>query len=387
MFDKTLLKSNATNSHKDGRPKRVVFVHPSAGVNWSGGSEIFALELSRRLTKYFDVELLSGFQTESYSKLAGGIARTHSYDFFRHPLLKPLWQRITKSPEILLEHTTSFLPCAMRLLAQPADVIFPCNDYGGLAMAAFVRSMSSAKILYTEHSGLLGEGRCLARSLKFHPDHLVVFSEEMTEFALRLNPQQKLSIIPNGVDVDRFQPDGPQFPLSLPKPIVLCVASLRKEGHKRIELAIEAVSQLSSGSLLLCGDGPDRTYFAELGKAKLGNRFAIVSLPYAQMPELYRAVDIFTLPSKAEPFGLVYVEAMASGLPVVATEDPMRSFIVGKAGILCDVTNLSTYSNALKTAIATHWSTLPRENAMRFSWDHIALQYCELISKLSPSTH
>jgi glycosyltransferase involved in cell wall biosynthesis len=359
---------------------RVVLVHPSAGVNWSGGSEIFAIELARYLNSYFDVELLSGADCGSFSSPSGGISRTQAFNIVRHPLLSGLVHKFASHPEIVIEHLTNFLPCAIQLLTKPADLIFPCNDYGGLAMAAFVRAIKGTPILFTEHVGLMGGGKSLTRNLRFHPDKLVVFSEEAAKFVSDLQPQQAVRIIPNGVDINKFTPVGDRLDFGLPKPIVLCVASLKRNSHKRIELAMQAVARLPQASLLLCGDGIDRDYFQAKGDELLGKqRFQIQSFPYEQMPEVYRSADIFTLPSIDEPFGLAYVEAMASGLPVVATDDAMRRQIVGNAGRLCDVTNPDVYAAAIGEILTQDWQVRARENALRFSWENIALSYRDLI--------
>jgi glycosyltransferase involved in cell wall biosynthesis len=365
------------------RPYRVVLVHPSAGVNWSGGSEIFAIELARHLNTYFKVELLSGDACGSFCYPAGGIPRTHAYQVAQHPLIAPLLHRLATHPEILVEHLTSFLPCAIHLLHQPADLIFPCNDYGGLAMAAFVRVLRGTPILFTEHVGLMGDGRSLTRNLRFRPDQLVVFSESIATFARTLRPTQAISIIPNGVDLNRFTPEGKCINFGLARPIILCVASLKRNSHKRVELAMESMARLPQGSLLICGDGPDRPYFQALGEQVLGSeRFAIRTYPYEQMPEVYRSADAFTLPSIDEPFGLAYVEAMASGLPVVATDDEMRRYIIADGGILCDVANLDIYAAALAEVLKGNWELRARQNAMRFGWDVIALRYRDLILQM-----
>ncbi len=362
------------------QPYRVVLVHPNAGVSWCGGSEIFAFELAHRLSAYFEVELLSGAPCGSFSFPAGGISRTYIYRGLRHPLIAPLWKSFTTIPEIHVEHFTSFLPCAIRLLRRPADLIFPNNDYGGLAMAACIRAMTGTPILYTEHTGLLEEGRLLVRNLRFRPDRLVVFSEKMAAFARTIRPNQTLSVIPNGVDLDRFTTLGPRMDLNLPKPVVLCVAFMRRHGHKRIELAMQAVARLPKASLLICGDGPDRAYFQALGEELLGpERFAIRTFPFERMPEVYRSADVFTLPSLDEPCALSYLEAMASGLPVVATDDEMRRYTIGDGGILCDVTNPSIYAAALTQVLSGAWKTRARQNAQRFSWDTLALRYRDVI--------
>jgi glycosyltransferase involved in cell wall biosynthesis len=363
-----------------GKPYKIAIVHPSVGVNWSGGSEIFVLELARRLCSYFEVELLSGVPCGDFSRPAGGISRTDAYELVRHPLIAPLWKNRIGHPEIVVEHLTNFLPCALHLLHQKPDLIFPNNDYGGLAMAAFVRSLTGIPIMFTEHCGLLADGKCLARNLRFQPDRLVVFNPPTAKFAQTIKSQQAVNIIPNGVDSTRFTPEGSKLDFNLPKPIVLCVAWLNRNSHKRIELAIAAVARLPQASLLLCGDGPDRGYFEELGNKILGSeRFALYYSNYEQMPEVYRSADVFTLPSLNEPFGLAYLEAMASGLPVVATDDEMRRYVIGDGGLLCDVTNPESYADTIAQTLNQNWGNKPRQQALKFNWDAIALNYRDTI--------
>ncbi|MGH8000708.1 MAG: glycosyltransferase, partial [Brasilonema sp.] len=345
MTQQTISSTNHTQFSKRGEgPYRVVLIHPSTGVNWSGGAEIVAIELTRRLSSYFEVELLSGAPCGSFSHPIPCIPRSHAYHAVRHPLVAPILGKLS-TPEIVVEHLTSFFPCLLHLLRHPADLIFPHNDYGGLAMAACVRALTGTPILFTEHNSLYADGKCLQRNLRFRPDHLVVLNEATASFAHHLKPTQPISVISNGVNLERFTPEGTAINLDLPKPIALCVTSLSRKNHKRVELAIQAVARLPHVSLFICGDGPDREYFQALGDELLGSqRFAIRTFPHDQMPEVYRTADVFTLPSINEPFGLVYLEAMASGLPVVATDDEMRRYLVGDSGILCDVTKPDIYA-------------------------------------------
>jgi glycosyltransferase involved in cell wall biosynthesis len=364
---------------KTGKPYRIAIVHPSVGVNWSGGSEIFALELARRLRAYFEIELLSGVPCGDFSRPAGGISRTDAYELVRHPLIAPLWKNRIGHPEIVVEHLTNFFPCVFHLLQQKPDLIFPNNDYGGLAMAAFVRALTGIPILFTEHCGLLADGKCLARNLRFKPDRLVVFNPSTAKFARTVKPQQAVNIIPNAVDSTRFTPEGNKLDFNLPKPMVLCVAWLNRNSHKRIELAIAAVARLPQASLLLCGDGPDRGYFKEVGNKILGSRFALHYFNYEQMPEVYRSADVFTLPSLNEPFGLAYLEAMASGIPVVGTDDEMRRFIIGEGGLFCDVTDSEGYADTIAQALNHNWGNQPRQQALKFDWDAITLNYRDVM--------
>ena len=377
------LSNNFSFKTTTNYPYRITLIHPSAGINWSGGTETFAIEIARRLSNYFEVELLSGAPCGSFSRPAGGISRNQLYQFIQNPLIAPLLSRVATHPEILLENLTNFFPCVLKLLHRPAELIFPCNDYGGLVIGSFMRAIQGTPVLYTEHASLMADGLLLRRNLRFPADHLVVFSQEVANYVHQLKPTQPISILPNGVDLEHFTPHGERLDLGLTGPIVLCVAFLKRDSHKRVELAIEAMARLGKGSLLICGDGADRDYFKALGHKLLGpKRFAIRTFPHEQMPTIYRSVDAFTLPSLNEPFGLAYTEAMASGLPVVATDDSMRRYIVADSGVLCDVTNADIYAEALDQVLQGNWQQKARQNAMRFGWEAITLRYRDLILQL-----
>ena len=121
----------------------------------------------------------------------------------------------------------------------------------------------------------------------------------------------------------------------------------------------------------------------KLGKKLLGNRFKVIETTNDKMPDIYNLADVFTLASKPfEAFGMVLIEAMACGLPVVATDDPIRREIVGDAGLFVDPTSVGSYTKALKEALNTKWGNKPRLQATKFGWENIAKAYEELINSL-----
>jgi glycosyltransferase involved in cell wall biosynthesis len=101
------------------------------------------------------------------------------------------------------------------------------------------------------------------------------------------------------------------------------------------------------------------------------------------MPEVYRVANVFTLPSaSSEAFGNVLVEAMATNLPVVATNDEQRREIVGEAGFLVDPADTEEYAKVLQKTLNMDWGDKPRKQAEKFSWDEIAKKYEELFVDL-----
>ncbi|MGD0702195.1 MAG: glycosyltransferase [Trebonia sp.] len=131
-------------------------------------------------------------------------------------------------------------------------------------------------------------------------------------------------VVSNGVDLAVFSP-GPadealrlRYALPSGRPLILSVGRLSPE--KRADVLIEAVAVPADAVLALAGSGPDEERLRALA-ARLGVRDRVRFLgfiPGADLPGLYRLADVFAIASEAELQSLVTMEAMASGLPVVA---------------------------------------------------------------------
>jgi glycosyltransferase involved in cell wall biosynthesis len=185
--------------------------------------------------------------------------------------------------------------------------------------------------------------------------------------------------ISNGVDLKKFS-----VIKSKPENIVLSVGAFTVA--KRHDLTIRAVEKLENTKLIIVGGGGDKKQeITDLGLKTLGkDGFEVVSITHDKMPEIYKKADVLAFPTVPwESFGIAMVEAMATGLPVVATNDPIRHEIVGDAGILVDPTNTEEYAEALQKALDTNWGNKPRKQAEKFSWDEIAEKYDNLFKELT----
>ncbi len=121
----------------------------------------------------------------------------------------------------------------------------------------------------------------------------------------------------------------------------------------------------------------------KLNNKYLSGRFELTSLPFSKMPEVYRSARVFTLVSEPyQSFEIVIVEAMATNVPVVTNDDPIRREIVNGAGILVDPTDINRYARAISEALTKSWDDIPRKRSKEFSWDEISTKYEELFSKL-----
>jgi glycosyltransferase involved in cell wall biosynthesis len=106
---------------------------------------------------------------------------------------------------------------------------------------------------------------------------------------------------------------------------------------------------------------------------------------FAEMPDVYRCANAFSLASPDEAFGIVYIEAMACGLPVVAHDGPRQRYVVDEGGVLCKVYDADAYARALASVLDAAPSEKARAQAMMFDWRQIVAQYDRLFSRLGRS--
>ena len=159
------------------------------------------------------------------------------------------------------------------------------------------------------------------------------------------------SLIPNGVDCDRFRPGaGRRAEFGIPEDrfIVLMVSALIPS--KRVEVGIEAVSRIPDAHLVVAGDGPLRDKIASVASAALSGRFTRVSISPDRMPILYQSADVFLHCSRDEAFGNVFGEALACGLPIVAHDMPRVRWIVGDEEFLVDTNDPAAIAASLERA-------------------------------------
>jgi len=284
--------------------------------------------------------------------------------------VKELSTRLAKTFKIVILNGFSF-----EVFKQKPAIIIPIN--GGLQslLTKIYCIFTKTKMIISGQAGL---GRPDRWNLLLRPNAFVALTEKNAAWAKKNSFKVNIKIIPNGVDLTKFKTTGKKINLPLNQPIILCVAG--PEPYKRIEATIKAVAQLKNTSLLVAGGSPSSK---NLGRQLLGERFLQIKFKFDQMPAVYRSVDVFTLASKSfEAFGTAYLEALASGLSVVAPNDQLRHQILGNNAIYVNQINSAKQYAAKLTKALNHKQTLPIKWLNSFSWDNIAKKYQQLCLEL-----
>ncbi len=151
-------------------------------------------------------------------------------------------------------------------------------------------------------------------------DRIIATSPRYIESSPWLRPvRDKCSVIPLGIDTARFTPAGQAY---TGLPTILFVGRLRY--YKGLDTLLQALTHVPEARLTVIGEGPMRRVWEALShELGLAERVSFTGeVDDADLPDYYRRVDLFALPAnaRAEAFGMVLLEAMASGLPCITTE-------------------------------------------------------------------
>ncbi|MDW8105995.1 MAG: glycosyltransferase family 4 protein [Armatimonadota bacterium] len=236
--------------------------------------------------------------------------------------------------------------------------------------------------------------RALWRWIAKYPYAITAVSEAVKQGLERGGvPAERVTVVRGGIDLERFEKlprkeaMREQFFVSDVRPILLCVG--RFVPHKGFDIAVRAMERIwtvfPDADLWLAGDGPDNVRLVKL-VARCSRPHHVRFFGYwSAVEELYAAADVLLAPARDAGLGLAVMEAIACGLPVVATDiPPMRCLVEQeRTGLLVPPENPEALAAAAlrllqDNALAQQLSRNALQTAERFHIRHTAAQTAQI---------
>lgn len=284
----------------------------------------------------------------------------------------------------------------LRLDGWRPDVVH-AHVYSAGLPAVVLGRLTGARVVLSEHytgfqRGLItGSDRFAARIAFRWADLVAPVSRDLARHVQALAPRARVRVVENVVDTDVFHPPRErrgQAPDGSAR--LLTVAALvAKKGHADLLEALALLPQHPKVTLELVGDGELRRELTEHAR-RLGLEAAVRfhgERSKLQVAELMRQADLFVLPSLFENLPCVLIEAMASGLPSVATAVGGVPDLVDEAsGVLCPPHDPSALAAAISSALKRRGQvdplTLASRAQRRFGYEAIERIWTQIYDEL-----
>jgi glycosyltransferase involved in cell wall biosynthesis len=204
-------------------------------------------------------------------------------------------------------------------------------------------------------------------------------------------PENRIRVILNAADPQEFHPGhSERTAIGLPSnvPLALFAGDIRTP-RKNLDTVLRALTHVPSLHLAVVGTLDNSPYPKLAGELGVGNR--VHFLGYRRdVPQIMRAVDVFAFPSRYEPFGIVMLEAMNSGVPVITARTVGAAEIVTpECGVVIeDPDDVPAFAAALQSVIEdaprlASMGQAARKVAEQHTWSRMAHQYWELFQEVA----
>ncbi|MHB8461479.1 MAG: glycosyltransferase [Vulcanimicrobiaceae bacterium] len=222
----------------------------------------------------------------------------------------------------------------------------------------------------------------LTRLLANRADAVIAPTFAVRERLRGLGVKSRIEVIPSGVDVAQFSQgirnDAWRASLGVGDGDRLFVTVARIAVEKNLDVLVDAVAQLADPSvhLAIVGDGPEREALqAHIERLALSHRVHLVGfIERVALPSIYASADAFVFASTSETQGIVFVEALAAGLPIVAANIGSNIEVLGENAVLV-AAEPAAFAKAMKDVLANRYPDLSKRAtvaALEFSLDRQA---------------
>ncbi len=256
---------------------------------------------------------------------------------------------------------------------------------GKLGIPAFVKVHGSDINVIARQASIRNQIRAWGKQVKGVASVSAALKKKMEAIGV---PRQKIHVIYNGIDHQRFHPlPRKQARASLgigDARLMLYVGNLKREKGciDLVEAFIRLAPQHPDLKLFVAGSGAmEDTMAATAARAGLENRVILLGkVNHADLNHWYNAANLVCLPSYNEGVPNVLLEAMACGTPVVASNvGGIPEVIAGHTGLLSEAGDLEALAENLNLALTTPWNRdAIHAHALKFSWDENVRQMLDM---------
>lgn len=368
------------------KPRRIL-IFTTAYRPMIGGSEIALEEIIRRLPDIFFDIVTPRYKNEFKVFESGG-----HFNIYR---VGPGFE-VAKFVFPVL----GFLKAVKLMRDKNYDVVHAYQaSYGGGAGWLLKLFCPKLKFILT-----LQEGQDLAEQnilIKFFRGLIIkkayiitAISNYLANYAKAMNPKAKVFLIPNGIDLDKFQvldhklQTDFKFNSQKDNTIITVSRLVSKNGLGDLIKAFQILNtkyNLLNNKLIIIGDGPLReNYQSLISNYKLQDKVKLLGeVSPDEIPKYLAQADIFVRPSLSEGLGIAFLEAMAAGLPIIATPvGGIPDFLKdGETGLFCRVgdpediaekISMVLSDDGMKNRLILNGRKLVEE---RYTWNKIASEF------------
>ena len=346
-----------------------------------GGMENCVQEISRQLTKdNYSVNIFTsniGVQAKTDDSKTPPVHRLSSIEFAHTPIIFSLFSRLSKVPKKSIIHVhiaQALTPEIVLLISKLRHIPYITHIHLDVdASGIFGIFLAPYKRLF------------LTPVLRNAAKVICLSQEQKKEITEKYNlPDKKVIVIPNGVGSEYFLKRSIKDKGHIH---ILFVGRLVKQ--KNLSLLINAVSRVKQNIILdIVGDGEERKNLEELvKKLKITNVFFHGEKHGVELLLFYKNADIFAMPSLKEGVSLSLLEAMATGLPVIASDVTGMQDLVSGCGILVKDPNIQSFAQAIKklagnTQLRQEFSQHSQSKAKEFSWKKTVMKIEEIYKEV-----
>lgn len=395
------LPKNESVVTQSDRPRRVLIFSLVYYPRFIGGAEVAVKEITDRISPD-EIE----FDMITLRKHAPVFERVGNVNVYR--VGSPWFGGNTKSSKIfplskLLFPFLAFAKALSLYKARKYDLTWPIMaSYAGFAAMLFKKIHNKVPMILTVQEGDNFERRDGIFSSMFHAifrsaDHIQSISNFLAEWSRKKGATCQIDVVPNGVDVELFsrgisvaEDSELKGVLDKKEGDVFLVTTSRLVLKNGVADIIDSLQHLPANvKLLVLGTGVlESDLKAQVARLKLEERVKFLGfVEHKDMPQYLHVSDIFVRPSLSEGLGNSFLEAMAAGIPVIATPvGGIPDFLVdGETGLFCEVNNPHSIAQKVEKLMKDRESREyiiknAREMVQKkYSWERIAGEMKEVL--------